>query len=110
MADSDFVELSAIASTAYEASHVIKASSCVLFGLSGYNSNAASQFIQVHDAAALPANTAVPTLLFIAPPGNFSFELSDGFPFSNGAVVCNSSTGPTKTIGAADCWFNALYR
>lgn len=102
--------ISAVASTAYEASHVIQAKAGRLLGLMGYNSKSTAQFIQVHDAAALPSEGAVPTLIFNVPPGNFSLDIgSNGYPFATGMVVCNSSTGPTKTIGAADCWFNALY-
>lgn len=97
---------------AYAASLVVKASGGTLWGLTGYNSKAAAQFIQVFDAASLPADTAVPKLVFTVPASsNFFFEAGEGLGryFSIGIVICNSSTGPTKTIGAADCWFDVQY-
>lgn len=98
------------ATAAYAKSLVVKASAGRLFLLTGYNSNAATQFVQVHDAAAVPSDTAVPVYTFAVPQGNFSLDLTNvGDYFTNGIVVCNSSTGPTKTIGADDCWFVALY-
>ena len=94
-------------STAYEASRVISANPAVLKGVTGYNSGAA-QFIQLHDAASLPADTAVPVITFTVPASsNFSLSFPEGRPFANGIVICNSSTGATKTIGSADCWFDA---
>lgn len=100
-----------ISSTAYEASHVILAGRGTLVGLVGYNSGSA-QFIQIHNAASLPANTAVPLATFtVAATSNFSITLpGTGIPCSIGIVVCNSSTGPTKTIGTTDCFFTAVYR
>lgn len=93
--------------TAYAASLIAKAAVGRLWAFSGYNSGPA-QFIQVHDAAALPANGAVPSLIFMVPAtSNFEFDLGVyGRQFVNGIVLCNSSTGPTKTIGSADCWFD----
>lgn len=97
--------------SAYVASKVIKASPGTLYGLSGYNSRTSSQFIQLHDAAALPADTAVPAITFTVPASsNFSIDFGPvGRKFSVGIVACNSSTGPTKTLGSADCWFDAQY-
>lgn len=96
-------------SAAYENSRVIKNAPGTLFNLTGYNSKASAQFIQVFDAAALPADTAVPVMVITVPASsNFSFPLPlAGRIFNAGIVVCNSSTGPTKTIGLADCWFDA---
>lgn len=95
-------------STAYEASHVAKAKPGTCFGLTVTNSKAASQFIQLHDSATLPADTAVPVLPIEVPAGT-TVGIDFGYwgrYFFNGIVVCNSSTGPTKTIGSADCWFD----
>lgn len=96
--------------TAYVASQVIKNAAGSLFGLTGYNAGP-GQFIQIHDAAALPADgTAPAVILFVAANSNFSVDFGDrGRAMANGAVVCNSSTGPTKTIGSANCWFDGQY-
>lgn len=97
--------------TAYATNLVIKASAGTLYGLSGYNSKTASQFIQLHDAASLPADTAVPKIIFPVPASSaFSLDFGvRGRVFSTGIVICNSSTGPTKTIGASDIWVDAQF-
>lgn len=102
---------SVASSTAYEASRVVKAGPGRLLTLSGFNSKGSAQFIQVHNAAALPADTAVPLFTGTVPTvGNFLFDFGSlGIPCSVGITLSNSSTGPTKTIGSADCWFVATY-
>ena len=98
--------------TAYASSLVVKASAGVLYMLSGYNSKTSGQFIQLHDTASVPADSAVPKVIFYVPPqSNFSYDFSAyGRSFTAGIVICNSSTGPTKTIGSADCWFDVQYK
>jgi hypothetical protein len=98
--------------TVYATSLVGKASAGVLYRITGYNSLASAQFIQVHAAASLPANGAVPILIFSVPASsNFSFDMGFyGRYFATGILVCNSTTGPTLTVGAANCWFDVLVK
>lgn len=98
-------------SSAYEASRVAKASSGMVRSIIGYNSKASAQFIQLHNTASLPSDTAVPDVIItVAASSNFSIDFDeDGYYCSTGITVCNSSTGPTKTIGSADCWFVVRY-
>jgi hypothetical protein len=99
-------------STAYETSHVIKAGPGYLTSLVGYNSKASAQFIQVFNSATVPADTAVPVFTqTVAASSNFLINIpAAGAKFTTGIAVSNSSTGPTKTIGSADCWFTAVIR
>lgn len=102
-----------VASTAaYAASLAVKTAPGVLFGITGYNSKVSAQFIQIHDAAALPADNAVPKVIITVPASsNFSIDFGQyGLRCVAGIIVCNSSTGATKTIGSADCWIHARYR
>ena len=96
--------------TALAASLVVKADMGTLYGLTGYNNRSSSQFIQIHDAASLPADGAVPDIIFqVSATTPFSLDYDEGREFQVGIVISNSSTAATKTIGSADCWFDVQY-
>jgi hypothetical protein len=105
---SDRNEVSVAATTALATNLVVKASAGKLFGFYGYST--ATQFIQLHNTASLPADTAVPVGVFpITANTPFSLWLEHPQPCSTGITLCNSSTGPTKTIGSSNTWITALY-
>lgn len=99
------------ASTAVAASLVIKGAPGCLFTLSIHNNKGSTQYIQLHDSATLPADAAVPVLVInMATVTNNLLDFGAfGKTFTNGIVVCNSSTLATKTIGSADCFFSATF-
>lgn len=96
-------------SSGLAASLVVSANPAVLYGLTVYNGKASSQYVQIHDAASLPANGVTP----VFPPIKLdtgetkALDFPEGRNFATGIVVCNSSTADTKTIGSADCMFDA---
>lgn len=104
-------DLSYSDSVAYVASQIAKATPGTIFRISGYNSKGSVQFIQLHDAATLPADTAVPKIVFaVAATANFDYDFGEkGRWCGTGIIVCNSSAVPTKVIGSADTWFNIEY-
>lgn len=98
-------------SAAYEASRLAKASAGTVYGITGYNSKTSAQFIQLHDASSLPADAVAPAVVISVPASsNFAIDWGEyGRRCATGIVFCNSSTGPTKTIGTTDCWFDVQY-
>ena len=104
---------STVGSSAYENSRVLKASAGTAMMIMGYNSKTTTQFIQIHNTTSVPADGAAPAIaplpVFAQQPFAFSIPTT-GMPFTTGITVCNSSTGPTKTIGSADCYFTAVIK
>jgi hypothetical protein len=92
------------------ASAVVKAQPGALFGWSITNTNAAARYIQFFDATSVPADTAVPLISVLVAIGATSIvNLNRPRVFLKGIVVCNSSTGATKTVGAADSIVDIQY-
>lgn len=99
-------------SKAYEKAAYAKTGAGVLFGFSGYTTLSSGQWIHIHDSAGVPNDGAIPKIILWVPAaGNFSADFGIyGRDFSLGLVICNSTTGPTKTAGAADTWFNTAHK
>lgn len=98
------------ASPRLEASRVVKSGPGKLYGLTVTNTNMAAQFVQVFDASTVPADGAVPLFAKSVPAGDaVGIQWLPGRTFLVGIVVCNSSTQGDKTIGAADCLFDAQF-
>jgi len=98
-------------SQALAASLVVCTFPAYLYSFTVCNTKATSQFVQFHDATALPADGAIPAVVF-SPAGTSDKTVPLGIPgrlFLYGIVVCNSSTAGSKTIGAADCFFDVQF-
>lgn len=103
--------VSQINTTALATSLVAKASPGTIYDLFITNTLAAAQYVQIHDAAALPADGAVPESCVVVPASSsLAISFTGGKVMTTGIVISNSSTAPTKTIGAADCWFEVTYQ
>jgi hypothetical protein len=96
---------------ALAASLIVSVKPARLLRVSFTNTNAAARWLQLFNAIAVPADTAVPLLSIPVAIGAFvNIDLGVyGRFFSTGIVLCNSSTAATKTIGAADSFFDASY-
>src|SRR3990167_5075965 len=90
---------------------IIKAVAGILYGITVY-SNGVAQWIQLFNANAAPADATVPLVVFeIGADVCRTFDFGPhGRYFSTGIYICNSTTDVTKTIGAANCIFDAQYR
>lgn len=105
--------LEASVSTAYEASHIVKASAGVLYSLLCYNSKASDQFVETFNSTTLPADATVSvTVPMLCRAGsNCTLDFNPfGKYYSTGIVWSNSSTSPTKTIGSADMFCEPRYQ
>jgi hypothetical protein len=98
-------------SGALENSHFVSAGECRLFGFTVSSTLGAGQFIQVFDAVDLPANGAIPLLSIdiatVTAKGVYFGMV--GRWFYRGIWLCNSTTQGSKTLGAANCLFDAQY-
>ena len=104
-------DLLTYSSAALEASRVVKATPGAVASAVMFNNNGATRYLQLHNAAALPANGAVPFMVIPVPTAT-SVALPITFsrvPLSVGIVVALSTTAATLTIGAADGLFTVTY-
>lgn len=94
-----------------ENSRTVNSGATQLYGFAGTNTKASSQFILAFDATSVPANGAVPVfVLTAAASSDFWVSWAPAWRnFTEGVILCNSSTASTLTIGSADCWFDAQY-
>lgn len=94
-----------IGTGALVASRVISTLPGKLLSVMVLNTNAAQQYIQIHESATLPANGAVPALpaIPVAAGAVVMFDLGGVGIDLDACTICNSSTAATKTIGAEDC-------
>ena len=90
------------------ASRIISKGACQLMQIMGNNGNGATRYIQVHEAAALPAEAAVPKFTFkVAAGADFLIDFGTLGVGLAACVICTSSTQDTKTIAAAELGIQA---
>lgn len=81
-----------------------------VYGFTVYNSNASAQFILLFDQSTPPSAGETADLVLKVSGSDFlPVNWIPGRYFRQGCVLCNSSTQPTLTAGAADCFFDVQY-
>lgn len=104
-----FFNITPVGSGGSVAGVLVKVTAGRLHWISVFNGNAAQRFFQVFDSATVPLDGAIPTYIqALSATSSSAKELAfppEGFKFTNGLYVCTSSTGPTKTLAAADLFY-----
>lgn len=68
-----------------------------------YNSSGGTVYLQLHDAAAAPADGVAPLMVMaVTAQQTQAFDFQDGLPMGTGIYLCLSSTDVTKTLVAAN--------
>lgn len=76
------------------------------------NATAATRYVQLFNATALPADATVPDMIPVPIIGGATMSISfpEGRYFGTGLCWCSSTTQATKTIGgASDFWMEIDY-
>ena len=98
-------------SQALEAGRQIMTGQAFMLAFTVLNTNASSQYIQLHDVTAAPASGAIPAVVYTV-TGSSDKTITWALPgrrFHRGIYITNSSTAPTLTAGSADCFFDVQY-
>lgn len=84
------------------ASAVLSTTGCELIRIQGYLSGSTDKWLQIHDSATLPADTAVPKRSYLMQAGMaFSWAWDPGrLVLDNGCTIAISDTEATLTISA----------
>lgn len=97
-------------SPALAASRVVKTGPGILYGFTISSTKATAQFVQVFDAAVVPADGAVPLISKSLPAQDaVGFSWLPGRTFNVGIIICNSTSQASKTLGSADCIIDAQF-
>ena len=93
-----------------QASAVVKTGPGLLYGITVTSTLASAQYLLVFDASTLPADGAIPLLAKSVPANDaVGFSWLPARTFQVGCIVCNSTTNTSKTIGAANCFFDVQF-
>jgi hypothetical protein len=90
---------------------VIANGRAVLLQIGALNTNAAARWLQLFNAASVPADAAVPVLSIPMAAGAYVSRDFGAYGklFPDGISWCTSSTAVTKTVGSADALVDATY-
>lgn len=93
-------------STVYENGILLATNACRFERVFGHN-NGPDQFLQIFDSNVAATNGQTCTMgIRVFTNINFSVTVTDiPWTFQRGIYICNSTTNPTRTIGASNCTF-----